>query len=329
MQYRKLGNSDLNVSVIALGTWQLTDTGYWGEGGKPAEAVRAALDHGIRFFDGAEDYSKGEAEQALGRALGGDRDKAVIATKVSPNHLKPEDVVTACEGSLKQLGTDVIDLYQVHWPNWKVPFADTYGALLRLREQGKIREIGISNFGPRDIEDWMQAGTAVSNQICYNLLFRAVEFEIVPACERHDLGILAYSPLMQGILSGRWKTIEDIPVPRRRTRHFADRRRGAHHGREGYEAATLKALQALEAAARDAGESMADLAMAWLLHQPGVASILVGGRKPDQVARNARAADITLDTSILQQLDALSTPLKDALGPNADPWNAGEAARIR
>jgi myo-inositol catabolism protein IolS len=329
MNTRTLQDGSLSVPVLTLGTWQLADTEYWGPGGRPEDTVRAALDQGMTCFDCAEMYADGESERVLGRALGADRSRALILTKVSMEHLAPDAVVTACENSLRRLGTDVIDLYQVHWPNWEIPFADTYAALERLRRDGKIREIGVSNFGPRDLTDWTRVGRAASNQVCYNLLFRAVEHEIVPACRAHNMGILAYSPVMQGLLCGRWDTVEAIPETRRRTRHFGGERDGTRHGEDGHEDRTLNALRGIADLAREAGLPMADLALAWVIARPGVASVIVGGRKPEQVAANARAAAIELDPALVARLDALTDPLKAALGPNADPWLSGDRSRVR
>jgi aryl-alcohol dehydrogenase-like predicted oxidoreductase len=143
------------------------------------------------------------------------------------------------------------------------------------------------------------------------------------------MGVLTYSPLMQGMLSGRWKTVEDIPDVRRRTRHFASEREGTRHGVPGCESQLIDALKGIEQAAADFGRSMAETALAWLLARPGVASVIVGGRKPDQVARNAAAAGIELDAPAVARLDAVTRPLKEQLGANADPWLAGADSRIR
>jgi len=223
MEHRKLGSSDLHVSVLAFGAWQLGDPDYWGahQAADGEAAVRAAIDAGIDLFDTAEGYGAGESERALGRALGSKRDKVLIASKVSASHCAPHRLRNACENSLRNLATDRIDLYQIHWPFRDVPFQDAYAEMARLKEEGKIREIGLSNFGPKDIDAWMAAGTCASNQLGYNLAFRAIENEIVPACTDHRLGILAYMPLLQGILAYRWQSPDELPPSRRRTRHFS------------------------------------------------------------------------------------------------------------
>lgn len=331
MQYRRLSDSELNVSVLAFGAWQLAHDAYWGADADadPVGAVHKAVEIGVNLFDTAEMYNEGESERVLGQALKGIRDKVYIASKVSPDHLHPVAVRNACETSLKNLDTDWIDLYQVHWPSREVPFDDTYGALLQLKEEGKIREIGLSNFGTEDLGRWCSIGSAVSNQLCYNLLFRAIEYDIVPECVKRNIGILAYMPLMQGILSGRWDSVEVIPQKRRRTRHFAPDREGVMHTEPGCERETMDTVRELNVIADDLGETSATVAMAWLIAQPGVSSVVAGARKPAQVERNHRAATLHLPEKTITRLDEASAALKKRLGANADAWLCDQKARIR
>ena len=330
MKYRKLGSSDLEVSCLSLGCWQLADAAYWGEaGGDPSDAVHAAMDAGINLFDNVETYGAGESERALAKALDGERDRVLIATKVSADHCEPRALREACEGSLQRLRTDRIDLYQVHWPCREVPFADTFAELNTLKREGKIRVIGLSNFGRQDLDDWMKTGSADANQLGYNILFRAIETDIVPACAQYGLGILVYMPLLQGILSGRWRTIEDIPESRRRTRHFSCEREGVRHGEPGHEALLTDTLAKLGAVAERVGQPLADLVLAWTIARPQVASVIVGGRRPEQVCRNLAAADFEPGNELIAELDAISEPLRQAMGPNADFWLGGGKSRIR
>lgn len=331
MQYRTLGTSSLKVSALAFGAWQIGDENYWGiPRQKDYDAVvHAAIDAGITLFDTAEMYGNGESERALGRALRGRRDKAVIASKLLPEHCAPAAVRTACEESLKRLGTDYLDVYQVHWPCRAVPFADTHDALERLRNEGKIRAIGVSNFGPHDLDAWLACGDAVSNQIGYNLLFRAPEYEILPACMRHGTGVLVYMPLLQGILSGRWATIEDIPPARRRTRHFSRERSGTRHGEPGCEALLLNALGSLKTLAGELSMPLAHMAIAWLLAQPGISSVIVGGRDTEQLRSNVQAAQRNLSPETLRQIGQITLPVKHHMGKNADMWLGSAESRIR
>jgi myo-inositol catabolism protein IolS len=329
MKTRKLGNSGFEVSVLAMGAWQLADDKYWGRGGDPERTVKVALDAGITLFDTAEMYADGESEKVLGKALGRDRDKALIATKVFSTHCSPEAVRKSCEDSLRRLRTDRIDLFQVHWPARDAAFADTAREMAKLRKEGKIRALGVSNFGPKDLEEWLEGGEAASDQIGYNLLFRAPEYEMIPACVQHQVGILVYMPLLQGILTGRWSTVEEIPPTRRRTRHVASTRENTRHGEPGCEAELLEALRRIQAFSAKLGHPMADVALAWLLAKPGVTSVIVGAREPEQVWRNAVGAQLQLEPEAVAELDEITEPIKAKLGGNCDLWIGKKESRIR
>ncbi len=331
MIFRKLGEHGFPVSVLAFGAWQLGDPAYWGDddNADADEVVGAAIDAGINLFDTAEMYGAGESERVLGAALRGRRDEVYVASKVAPENCEPEKLRTSCEASLRRLRTETIDLYQIHWPFRHVPFAEVYGELDTLRSEGKVRAIGVCNFGRVDLSSWMGDGECCSNQIGYNLLFRAAEYDMLPACRKLGVGVLAYMPLLQGILSGRYESVDQIPEKRRRTRHFNSHRPGTRHGESGCESELLAALHGLRALSEEVEADMATLALAWLLAQPEVTSVLVGARKGDQLRRNLRAAEIKLSANVLTRLTAMTHPLKQRLGTNPDMWDAGDAARIR
>ena len=334
MQYRKLGNSDLEVSVLAFGSWQLGDPGYWGEDAQAdaAATVDVALDAGINLFDTADSYGNGESERVLGKLLGARRDQVLIASKMLPNpELGPEQIRKACEASLERLGTDRIDLYQIHWPIHHFTSEAAFEALSKLRDEGKIRHIGLSNYGVRDLTDWMAVGDAVSNQMGYNLAFRAIEYQIVPACKRFGLGILAYSPLLQGILSGRWHSLENIPEARRRTRHFSLRRSGTRHGESGCERMVTKTLMRLKRYAGKVDIPMSTLALGWVMAQPGVSSVIIGARNAAQLERNLAPAhaETQISPAAIAILNEISVPLKRFLGTNADMWQGAGDSRVR
>jgi len=331
MYYHKLGGSPLNVSVLTFGAWQLGDPAYWGPDVEAdgVAAVHAAVDAGINFFDTAPMYGAGESERILGRALKEHGDRVYISTKVWPDQCEPEKLRASCEASLERLGVETIDLFQIHWPFRHVPFEDAYDELRRLESEGKIRHIGVSNFGAADLEAWTETGFCVSNQVGYNLLFRAIEYDIVPACRKRNIAILAYMPLMQGILSGRWKTVEEIPVNRRRTRHFAASREGTRHGEPGAEALLLQTLEDLTQVADDIDEPLATVALAWVLAQPGVTSAIVGARNTLQLERNLRAVALNVKTETMEKLNRITDPLKAYFGANADMWESNANSRIR
>lgn len=332
MQFRTLG-TDLRVSAVAMGCMSLalTDGPTYRaiEEQQALATVDAAIEAGINFFDTAPAYGDGESDRVLGRALQGRRDQAVIATKCSGPTLSRQEIVTELEQSLHNLRTDRVDLLQIHWPRRKVPIDETMRALEDLRASGKVRMIGVCNFGPLDLIELLEKHTIVSNQLPYSLLLRAVEHEVRDICVERGIGILCYSPLAQGLLAGRFTSADEVPVERQRTRHFAGTRPQARHGEAGHEAETFAAIARIRAIADGMGVAMADLAAAWLLHQPGVTAVLTGASSPEQIRQNARPADLKLSPDVLRQLDEATAALKQAMGPNIDPWQPVSASRIR
>jgi aryl-alcohol dehydrogenase-like predicted oxidoreductase len=279
------------------------------------------------MFDTSEFYADGYSEEVLGKGLSGQRDKVLIASKVWPDNLAADKLVHACECSLKRMKTDYIDLYQIHWPNWEVPLEETLGAMEKLKHDGKIRFVGVSNFGVRDLTEALGCAEVVSDQLIYSLLFRAIEYEILAKCREAEVGVLAYSPLAQGLLTGKFKGPDEVDDERARVRLFSKKRAGTVHDGEGCETETFEALDNIHAICADLGEPMVNVALAWVLHQPGVTAALAGARKPDQIFENVRAADLELTDEVLNSLSDATAKVKDKLGPNADPWRT--ASRIR
>jgi aryl-alcohol dehydrogenase-like predicted oxidoreductase len=329
MEHRTLGRSGISVSSVALGCMSLCGNQTYPDISvdQAIATVDAALEAGINFFDNAPMYGDGEAERRLGLALRGKRERAVIATKISTETLSSAEVAREAEASLRRLGTDYIDHYQIHWARHAVPIDETIGAMDRLVQAGKVRALGVCNFGPIDLGDALRAGQVASNQLAYSLLARGVEYEVQPMCVENQIGLLCYSPLAQGLLTGRYRSADDVPPERARTRHFAGNRPQARHGLEGCEAETFQAIQAIRGVCEEVDQPMSDIALAWLLHQPAVTAVLAGASKPDQVARNVRAADLKLPADTLHRLDRATSALKASLGPNCDPWQA--VSRIR
>ncbi|HEX7003684.1 MAG TPA: aldo/keto reductase [Trueperaceae bacterium] len=324
LQYRKLGTTDIDVSTICLGCYVFEGGMTWGDQREDDSiaTIEAALDAGINFFDTAEAYGDGFSEELLGRVLAGRRDETVIATKVSPDHLGSKQVREACERSLRRLRTDYIDLYQVHWPNWQVPMEETIGALEELKREGKVRAVGVSNFGVRDLTDFLEHVHPETNQLPYNLLWRAVEFELIPMCAEENVGVLTYSSLMQGLLTGKFPTADDVPEGRARTKLYSKDRPLSKHGQPGLESETFETISRLKELAEEAGYPLAQLAVAWLLRQPAVTSVLVGARTPEQVRQNAPAADVDAPAELFEQMTAITDELKQQVGSDPDMWLA-------
>lgn len=300
MQTRRIGS--LEVSVVGLGC---NNFGRRLDVDATAQVVHAALDAGITFFDTADIYGGTLSETYLGQALSGRRDQVVIATKfgmeVDPQRkgAHPRYVRQAAEDSLRRLGTDYIDLYQLHTPDPDVPIADTLGALDDLVKAGKVREIGCSNFSAQQLEEAQAAvrpGAArfVSVQNEYSLLHREPEQAVLPACERLGLAFIPYFPLANGLLTGKYRRGEPVPEGTR----LSDRADQITPQR-------LDTVERLIALAESRGHTLLELAFSWLLARPAVASVIAGATRPEQVRANAAAADRQLDEADLAEVDAI------------------------
>jgi aryl-alcohol dehydrogenase-like predicted oxidoreductase len=333
MERRRCGSSSIELSPLGIGCWSFGGGDYWGpqQDGAEREVVAAALDHGVVYFDTAPQYNDGQSEEALGRALRGRRHRAVIGTKVAPEHcVSPESLRRACEGSLRRLGTETIDLYMVHWPITGRPVAEAFETLMSLRGEGKIREIGVSNHGVQQMTQALGCGASIQcNQLCYNLLCRAIEREILPFCERKGIGVLSYMPLMQGLLTARYRSPDEVPVSFARTRHFGGSRPGARHGEPGAEPETFAAIQAIRELAVAAGMLPQVLSLKWVRARPELTTVLLGVRTVAQLKEDLSAFDGGLPPAMMEKLDALTRPLMDRLGPSPDYYEASTLSRIR
>lgn len=332
MKFRKIGKTDLNVSVVAMGCWAIVGDETWGpqDEADGIKAIQTAFDLGVNFFDTAEGYGGGYSEELLARGIEGHRNEIVIATKVGSGHLAKDEIINACENSLRRLKTDYIDLYQIHWPNRKVPFSETMDTLKRLQQQGKIRAIGVSNFGKEDLTEITQLGRCEANQLPYSLLWRAIEFDIQKICTDQQISILPYSPLAQGLLTGKFKTVDEVPLGRARTRFYSSEKRElARHGEAGCETETFAALDKLRAICQQNHIGMAEAALSWLLYQPGVSSVLAGARNTDQIRQNVKAAELDLPQEIVQEFNDATREVKNILGSNPDMWQSDANSRYR
>jgi aryl-alcohol dehydrogenase-like predicted oxidoreductase len=329
MKYRKFGSTDIDISAIALGCWAIGGGFTWGQQDEndSIDTIRAAVDLGVNMFDTAEFYNEGYSEEVLGKGLSGRRQNVLIATKVWVDNMTPQKLIQACEGSLMRLNTDYIDLYQIHWPNWDVPIEDTLNQMSKLKDSGKIRFIGVSNFGVQDLAEATTNTDIVTDQLAYSLLFRAIEFDILPACRKSDVGVLAYSPLAQGLLTGKFETLAAVDDERARLRLYSKDRSETVHDEAGCEKEVGEALAGIRAVCAELGEPMANVALAWVLQQEGITAVLAGARNPDQIRRNVQALDLELPQEAIKRLWDTTDKVKSIIGANADPWRT--ATRIR
>lgn len=319
METRKLGQSDVEITPVILGTWQAGKSQWVGiEDNETAKAMRAAYDAGITTFDTAEVYGSGHSEEVVGKALKDVRDRVVLATKVFPNHLKYQQVIEACEDSLKRLQTDYIDLYQIHWPagafnSEAVPIEESMRALEALRTAGKIRAIGVSNFSRQQLAEASQCGEIVSLQPPYSLFWRQVEQDAMPYCVENNIAIIAYSSLAQGLLTGKFGPDHEFEEGdiRRKNKLFKG---------ENYQRAQ-QALDQLRPFAEKYDCTLAQLAIAWLIRQPQTSAI-VGARNADQATQNAQAGEVQLTDEDVAAIDRIGRTVTDHLD-QADPvmWN--------
>jgi len=317
MELRRLGNSDIWISPVLMGTWQAGKAMWTGiDDNETQKAIRAAYDAGITTFDTAEVYGNGHSERILGKALSGVRDKAVVATKVFSNHFKSDQVKKACERSLKNLQTDYIDLYQVHWPpgsfgHVAVPMQEIMGAFNDLKKQGKIRAIGVSNFNRQQLEAAARCAEIVSLQPPYSLFWRQVEKDAAVFCRENGLGILAYSPMAQGLLTGRFGPDHRFEKGDHRS---SNRLFQAPHFQRAQ-----AALGRLKPIADAKGITLGQLALAWVMAQPNTCAI-AGARNAAQAVQNAAAARVQLSAEDLQALDDISRSVTDHLDDNPVLW---------
>ena len=318
MKFKPLGSSGIEISSIVMGTWQAGKTMWTGiDDDDTKKAMRAAFDAGITTFDTATVYGDGHSERILGEALKDIREQVVIATKVFANRLDHDGVITSCEQSLKDLGTDVIDLYQIHWPagsfgTKKVPIEETMAALNGLKVQGKIRSIGVSNFSRRQLEEARQHGPIDSLQPPYSLFWRHVEKDLLPYCIENGITVLAYSPLAQGFLTGKFGPDHRFEEGDHRSKNRLFKPQ--HYPR------IQEALTRLRPIADRNGLSLAQLALAWVTSHEGTCAI-AGARNASQSRDNAAAGDAVLSTDDLDEMDHIKRRVTDHINiENAVMW---------
>jgi aryl-alcohol dehydrogenase-like predicted oxidoreductase len=314
MKYRKLGSSDLEVSEISLGSWLTYGVGV--EADKARACLDEAFKQGINFIDTANVYGRGAAERFLGQALEGrPRDSYVLATKLyfpmseSDRGLSRTQIEKQLDASLRRLKTDFVDLYQCHRYDWDTPLEETMEALTRVVEGGKTRYIGFSEWPAERIQaalDMSDVTKFVSSQPQYSLLWREPEDEVIPLCAANGISQIVWSPLGQGVLSGKYDP--DAPPPR--DSRAASEEMGGWMDRL-MQPEVLRAVQRLKPLAEEAGLTLPQFALAWVLREPNVASAIIGASRPEQVIENAHASGVIVDTQLFLKAEAI---LDEALG---------------
>ncbi|MBO9997596.1 MAG: aldo/keto reductase [Cyanobacteria bacterium SID2] len=318
MKTRVLGQSDVRITPILMGTWQAGKKMWTGiDDARMVSAIRTAYKSGITAIDTAEQYGDGYSERIVAQALSDVRDEVVYATKVFSNHLKYNQVLEACDRSLRNLKTDYIDLYQIHWPSgsWNtevVPIEETMSAMVKLKEDGKIRAIGVSNFSREQLEEASQYGRIDSLQPPYSLFWRQIEKDLMPACVDREISILAYSPLAQGLLSGKFGRNHQFEVGDHRSKNKL------FFKQDNFERVQT-ALDRLRPIAQRKHCTLAQLALAWTIAQPQTHAI-VGARNAEQVTDNAKAADVDLTADDIAEIDEIGRIVTDPLRENNVLW---------
>ncbi len=323
MEYAELADTGLSLSRIGFGCWTISGHG-WGpvDDADSIAAIHRALDLGVTFFDTADVYGLGHSEEILAAGLGERRKDVVIATKFGLNwdsqgtisrDISPTRVVEALEGSLRRLRLDCLPLFQIHWPDGETPIGETVDALQRCQQAGKVRHIGCCNFPLELIQEARRSGNIVSIQAAYNLLEKEIEASLLPYCEESGMAVLPYSPLAQGLLSGKYGTDsrfgdDDI---RSRSRYFQPDRSGA----------TRQVVQRLAQIAERHGKTPAQVALRWVLDRAGVTSAITGIRTVSQIEENVGATDWRLSPEDRESLTAAWSPGVERSVPLTRAWS--------
>lgn len=314
MERRKLGYTDLYLTTIGLGTWAIGGGGWaygWGpqDDAESLKTIHRALDLGINWIDTAAVYGLGHAEEVIGQAIAGRRDEVIIATKcglvwdegsTTPyGRLSAQSVRREVEASLRRLNIEVIDLYQIHWPDPEEEIEEAWATIADLIREGKVRYGGVSNFNVEQLKRVQAIHPVASLQPPYSMLRREIEAEILPFCAANDIGVIVYSPMASGLLTGHFSRERLAALP------DDDWRKRSSHFQEPQLSANLALVERLQPIAHRAGRTIAQLAIAWTLRRPEVTAAIVGARRPSQIEETIAAADWLLSSENLAEIEAL------------------------
>ena len=327
MEFRKLGKSDIEVSVLAFGAWAIGGWVWGGADSKDAiEAIETAIDNGMTTIDTAPVYGFGHSEEIVGKAIKGKRDRIQLLTKYGLSwddnkglfyfdtrdnngrdlkiykHASRKKILSECEKSLKRLGTNYLDLYQIHWPDPTTPVSETMEAMEILIQQGKIRAGGVCNYGLELTREASGRFPLASNQVPYSMVNRKIENDVVPFCIEKNIGILAYSPLQRGLLTGKIKPGH--------TFNEGDNRPSSLYFKEPNHSNILNFLSGIRHIADSHGITLAQLVLNWTIRQPGITCTLAGARNPEQVLDNIGAVSFDLTPGEIEEIDKALQDLK-------------------
>jgi len=312
MQTRQLGNSDLHITPIGFGAWAIGGGGWafaWGaqDDRESIAAIREALDLGINWIDTAAVYGLGHSEEVVGQALQGLARQTYVFTKCARvwnehrqigKSLKADSIRRECEASLRRLKIDVIDLYQMHWPEPDEDVEEGWAAMVKLQTEGKVRWIGVSNFNPSQMERARAIAPVTSLQPPYSMIRREIESEVLPYCVQHRIGVLAYSPMASGLLTGAMTRERIAALPADDWRKEKNR-----HFQEPLLSRNLRLVELLKEIAAANGRTPGEVAVAWVLREPGVTGAIVGARKPGQLKQLVGAAGVHLGADDLDRIE--------------------------
>ena len=312
MKTKRLGNSDLFITPIGFGAWAIGGSGWefaWGsqDDRDSIAAIHEALDAGVNWIDTAAVYGLGHSEEVVARALGGMNNRPYVFTKCSMvwndrrqigHSLKADSIRRECEASLIRLGVDVIDLYQIHWPDPDADIEEGWATLAALQKEGKVRHIGVSNFNVAQMQRAQAIAPITSLQPRYSLLHREVEAEVLPFCAREHIGVIAYSPMASGLLTGGMTRERVAGLP------GDDWRKGHPDFQEPRLSRTLRLVSLLRTLGKRRGYTPAEVAVAWVLYNPAVTGAIVGARRPGQVRGVVGAAELRLSPREMAEVEA-------------------------
>jgi len=309
MEMRPLGRTGVQVSAIALGAWQFGRDAWEGiDDNESIRTIHAALDAGINLIDTALGYGKGYSEQIVGKAVKGRRDEVLIASKCGAH---PEQIKKTVDEALHRLQTEVIDIYQVHYPSPRIPIAETIGAMKEIQEAGKIRWIGVSNFSLEQMQQAVGTARIETCQPPFNVFWRQIDNDVLPFCVEQEIAVLPYSPLAQGLLAGRFRTRADIPNDIRAKNKLMA---------EGVFEKCLEVVKLMEEIAQRHGKTVAQVAINWTANFPGITAPIVGARRPAQVLENVGGVGWRLSEEEMELISERGLEVSKLLDYSTNMW---------